>query len=304
LVQPRPVNLNVLVAESERMLARLIGEDIELITFLSPDLGHATADPGQMHQVLMNLVVNARDAMPHGGKIVITTRNVDKGDCAFVYLGVTDYGSGMTDEVKQHLYEPFFTTKDPGKGTGLGLATVYGIVHQVGGRIEVESQVGRGTTIHIYLPRVDPVISEPAGIPAPITALRGSETVLVVEDQDSVRQLAVKILENYGYHVLHASNGPDAIRLADGYPAKIHLLLTDIIMPVMDGRVLAIKIKATRPEIKVLYVSGYSEEKIGHSMAPDADLTHLAKPFTPVALAAKVRQILGEGESTRSMGMG
>jgi PAS domain S-box-containing protein len=301
LVRPRAVNLNALVTESERMLERVIGEDIELVTRLNPELGQATCDPGQMHQVLMNLVVNARDAMPQGGKIVVETRNIPdaEGTGACVYLSVTDYGVGMSDDVKQHLYEPFFTTKDTGKGTGLGLATVYGIIQQIGGRIEVESELGRGTTFHIYLPRTDLAATEPPTTPVPAAELRGSETVLVVEDQEAVRHLAITILKNYGYRVLQATNGPEAIALANGYKGTIHLLLTDIIMPSMDGRVLAKHMKTARPEIKVLYVSGYSEDKIGHGQLLDADLDYIAKPFTPTALAARIRQILGSERGSR-----
>ena len=296
VVRPKPLSLNLLVAEAEKMLERLIGEDIELITRMSPDLGLAIADPGQIHQVLMNLVVNARDAMPHGGSVTVETKNVEMdGEASFVYLGVADTGTGMSDEVKDHLYEPFFTTKDPGKGTGLGLATVYGIVQQTGGRIEVASELGRGTTFHIYLPRVKPASIDKSGSPAPAGLLRGSETVLLVEDQEAVRQLARTILESYGYRVLQASNGPEAMALAEQYPAAIHMLLTDIILPIMDGRVLADKLRAVRPETKVLYISGYSEEKIGASRGSESDLAYLSKPFTSEALAARVREILAGG---------
>ena len=296
-LRSKPVNLNLLIAESEKMLERLIGEDIQLITRLSPELGYVTADPSQVHQVLMNLVVNARDAMPQGGKVIVETRNVEEYETAnaFVYLGVTDSGTGMSDEVKQHLFEPFFTTKDTGKGTGLGLATVYGIVHQIGGRIDVASELGKGTTFHIHLPRVKPALPERPDAPVLATALRGCETVLVVEDQDAVRQLVVTILQNYGYRVLQASNGPDAMALAERSSAVIHLLLTDVIMPLMDGRVLAEKLRAIRPGIKVLYVSGYSEEKIGLGRALEADWAFLSKPFTPEVLATRVREILAEG---------
>jgi PAS domain S-box-containing protein len=296
-LQPKPVNLNLVVSESARMLERLIGEDIQLITRLSPNLGYVTADSGQLHQVLMNLVVNARDAMPQGGKVIIETRNVDPDETgnARVYLGVTDSGTGMSNEVKQHLFEPFFTTKDPGKGTGLGLATVYGIVHQIGGRIDVASELGNGTTFHIYFPLVQPSLPEQPETPTVASAPGGWETVLVVEDQDAVRQLAVTILQNYGYKVLQASNGPDAIALAERHSAVIHLLLTDVIMPLMDGRVLADRLRVTRPGIKVLYVSGYSEEKIGLGRAMEADLAYMTKPFTPEVLATRVREILSEG---------
>jgi CheY-like chemotaxis protein len=198
----------------------------------------------------------------------------------------------MTEDVKQHLFEPFFTTKDEGKGTGLGLATVYGIVHQNGGRIEVTSTLGHGTAFQIYLPRIQSNSVELPEIPDPAVSLRGSETVLVVEDQDAVRDLACIILESYGYRVLQATNGPEAMAVAEGYPAIIHLLMTDIILPVMDGRVLADNLRAVRPETKVLYVSGYSEERIGHNRALGGDLAYLSKPFSAEVLARRVREVL------------
>ncbi|MBZ5626600.1 MAG: CHASE2 domain-containing protein [Acidobacteriia bacterium] len=306
LVQPKALDLNLVVADAEKMFRRLIGEDIEVITQLSPALGQVMADPGHWHQVLMNLVVNARDSMPHGGKVIIETKNVEvdgdsAGQCpdlaagSYVYLGVTDTGMGMSKEVKQHLFEPFFTTKEPGKGTGLGLATIYGIVQQSAGWIEVTSDPGQGTAFHIYLPRIQPDLAKQpsAGLPAP--AQRGSETVLVVEDQDAVRHLISNILEGYGHHVLQASSGPDAIALAERYPDTIHLLLTDVVLPLMNGRVVAEELRAARPGIKVLYISGYTEETIGERGVLDSDLAYLQKPFTPEALAAKVRETLADG---------
>jgi PAS domain S-box-containing protein len=292
LVKPRQLSLNLVVTEAEKMLDRVIGEDIDLVTRLSPDLALVVADPGQMHQVVMNLVVNARDAMPNGGQVIVETKNAEHEVC----LGVTDTGTGMSEEVLAHLFEPFFTTKEPGKGTGLGLATIYGIVHQSGGRIEVKSKVGKGTTFLVYLARVESATPEGSDSPAPVTSLRGWETILVVEDQEAVRQMTVAILESYGYLVLQAPNGPEALAMAEKYSAPIHLLLTDIVLPLMDGRVLADKLRAVRPDTKMLYVSGYSEEKIGRRSPFEGDKAYLAKPFTSTALAARVREILAEGE--------
>jgi PAS domain S-box-containing protein len=306
LIQPRALDLNLVVAEAEKLFRRLIGEDIELITQLSPDLGQVMADPGHLHQILMNLVVNARDSMPQGGKIVIETKNVevvgnsaarspDLAAGSYVYLGVTDTGIGMSKEVKQHLFEPFFTTKAPGMGTGLGLATTFGIVQQSGGWIGASSEVGQGAAFHIYLPRIVPDLEERPRPGPPAAALRGSETVLVVEDQDAVRQLVCNILEGCGYRILEASSGPDAIRLAQGYPDAIHLLLADVVLPLMNGRVLAEEMRASRPGIKVLYVSGYTEDMIGRHGVLDSHQAYLQKPFTPEALAAKVRETLADG---------
>ncbi len=303
MVQPNPLNLNQVVRETEKMCGRLIGEDIVLTTRLDASLGTVMADAGQMHQVLMNLVVNARDSMPHGGTVIIETKNIDADEAlagripnmvpgAYVYLGVTDTGTGMSDEVKRHLFEPFFTTKEPGKGTGLGLATTYGIVRECGGSIGVTSELERGTAFHIYLPRLEAGVGSEPGESALPPALRGSETVLVVEDQDAVRKLATTVLESQGYRVLQASSGPDAIALAEGYPEAIHLLLTDVVLPYMDGRVLAEKLRAARPGLAVLYISGYTEERIGEAGTLDRALDYLPKPFTPEALGARVRQAL------------
>jgi len=202
--------------------------------------------------------------------------------------------------VKSRLFEPFFTTKDQGKGTGLGLATVYGIVNQAGGRIEVVSEPGRGTAFHIYLARIEPSPSQQTNPSVPARTLRGTETVLVVEDQRAVRELAMTILESYGYCVLQASNGLDAIELAEHFRGTIHLLLTDVILPLMDGRVLADRLRLARPDIRVLFVSGYSEERLGHNTAPDSTLAYLSKPFNSETLAVRVREILSEGESHRA----
>ena len=305
LVQPKALDLNLVVVEAEKLFGRLIGEDIELITRLGAGVGQVMADAGQLHQVLMNLVVNAHDSMPNGGKVIIETKNVEvDADFvsrlpelavgSYVYLGVTDTGTGMSDQVKQHLFEPFFTTKAPSKGTGLGLATVYGIVHQSAGWIGVTSELGEGTTFHIYLPHIKSDSLEQPGASAPAPALGGSETVLVVEDQDAVRRLVSTILEGQGYRVIQASNGPDAIALAERYPKTIHLLLTDVILPLMDGRVLADKVRTTRPEIAILYMSGYTDERISQSGVLDRNSAYLPKPFTADALAAKVRETLAD----------
>jgi CheY-like chemotaxis protein len=258
-----------------------------------------------MHQVLMNLVVNARDSMPRGGRLTIETRNVDVDegfsrqhpDVApgrYVYLGVTDTGTGMSEEVKQQIFEPFFTTKEKGKGTGLGLATVYGIVRHSEGWIRVDSAPGAGSTFHIYLPRTQLVVEAAATVPSADLA-KGSETVLLVEDEDAVRELTEQMLKDHGYQVLQAGSGAEALELATSYPGTIHLLMTDVILPQMNGRALAETLWSTRPEIKVLYMSGYSEDVIGQG-GRDRRAAYLAKPFSSVDLAAKVRQTLaGEG---------
>ena len=303
MVRPQPVNLNSLILEAQNILQRMIGEDVQLTTQLSPDLDSVVADPGQIQQVLMNLLVNARDAMPRGGQLVVETRNVP-GDAngPLVCLSVTDTGTGMSEEVKRHLFEPFYTTKEQGKGTGLGLATVYGIVQQSGGRIEASSAVGKGTTFRVYLPAVrsaaastEPAVREPS--------LEGSQTVLVVEDQDAVRQLARTILESYGYRILEASSGPDALALAEQYPAPIHLLLTDVVLPLMSGRTLSSKLTAARPTMKVLFISGYSGEGYENDATGEGEAC-LLKPFTAEALAGRVRQILSETDSRRGHATG
>jgi PAS domain S-box-containing protein len=291
LAKLEPLDLNVVVLEAEKMFGPLIGEDVELITRLSPALGRVMADSVQLHQILMNLLVNARDAMPRGGKIVIETKNVEDD----VYLGVTDTGTGMSDEVKRHLFEPFFTTKEPGKGTGLGLATIYGIVQQSGGRIEVSSSLGQGATFHIYLPCVTAQRSAQSGASDPGRIMRGAGTVLVVEDQEAVRRYLRVALEDFGYNVLLAANGPDALALSGQFAGRIDLLLVDLVLPLMNGRELAEKLKRARPELKVLFTSGYAEETMG-SRGIAGDLPYLPKPFNRQMLAARVRDALSPGE--------
>jgi PAS domain S-box-containing protein len=304
LVRPRPLSPNEVVTGAEKMFGRLIGEDIALTLNLSPDVGTVMADLGQLQQVLMNLVVNARDGMPQGGALTIETRNVEIAGSFlgqdpelppghYVYIGVADTGIGMGEDVKKHLFEPFFTTKEQGKGTGLGLATAYGIVRQSGGWIGVSSELGHGATFHICLPRIVTEAADEAIPAAAVPASRGRETILVVEDQQAVRQFAKTVLEGHGYRVLEVSNGPDAIALVEHYPDVIHLLLTDIVLPLMSGRVLAEKLTAARPAIRVIFMSGYSEEMLGNHGVLAGELPYLPKPFSPEALAAKVRETLG-----------
>lgn len=302
LVQPRILNLNRVITDVENMLRRLIGEDVELIIKVSPDLGNIKADVGQLQQIIMNLAVNSRDAMPQGGSIIIETSNVlldedyrlahpEVQPGAYVMLAVTDTGTGMTPEVKQRIFEPFFTTKPTGSGTGLGLSTVHGMVRQSGGWIWVYSEPGSGTTFKIYLPVTDDAVPRPH--PIVKTDVRGNETILVVEDQDDVRALAVTVLEQCGYRVLSAAKGEDAIALAKGFGGTIHLLLTDIVMPGMNGRELAKQLAAERA-LRVLFMSGYTENAIAHRGILDTGIDYIQKPFTPDSLAEKVREVLGQ----------
>ena len=273
VLQPKVVDLNALVLDMDKLLRRLIGEDVELATVLDPTLGRVTADPGQLEQVIVNLAVNARDAMPQGGKLTLETRNIDLDSSytlehslvkpgPYVQLTVSDSGIGMDEETQAHAFEPFFTTKPRGQGTGLGLAMVYGTVKQSGGFIWVYSEPGRGATFKIYLPRVDAPV-ESAAPPAPVERPpRGSETVLLAEDEPAVRAIARQALERQGYTVLAAPSGADALALAAQHGATIHLLLTDVVMPGMSGRDLADRLTAQRPGIRVLYISGYTDNAI------------------------------------------
>src|SRR5216110_1967201 len=303
VIAPRVVNLSAVVAGVEKMLRRVIGEDVDLVTVLDPGVGSVRADVGQLEQVLMNLVVNARDAMPTGGRLTVETANVehdpeyarDREAAAvrrFAMLAVTDTGCGMDEATKARIFEPFFTTKETGKGTGLGLATVYGIVKQAGGFIWVYSEPGRGTTFKVYLPRVEEP-AEPAAAPmATVEPLRGTETVLVVEDAASVRMVTRQVLERYGYAVLEAPNGETALRLAAKHHGRIHLLLTDVVMPGLSGRQLAEQLAQLRPDMKVLYASGYADQAIVHHGILESGIAYLQKPFTPETLARSVRQVL------------
>jgi PAS domain S-box-containing protein len=306
MLAPKIVDLNSVVTENVKMLTRLIGEDIDLVMVPGTDIGAVKADPGQIEQVIMNLAVNARDAMPHGGKLTIETANVTldanyarfhapvkPGD--YVMLAISDTGVGMDADTQAHIFEPFYTTKGL-KGTGLGLSTVYGIVKQSEGYIWLYSEAGKGTSFKIYLPRfsatgealaTQPALAAEADQPSP-----GHETILLVEDEENLRRLARQYLENQGYNVIDAPDGSTAIQISQAHKGPIHLLLTDVIMPGMNGRELANKVSPTRPEMRVLYMSGYTENHIGHNGTLDEGITLLQKPFTLPALKAKVREML------------
>jgi PAS domain S-box-containing protein len=299
---PVALDLNVLVARMDNMLRRLIGEDIELASAPAPGLACVRTDPGQIEQVIMNLAVNARDAMPSGGKLTIETANVDLDESyaarhpdvrpgPHVMLAVTDEGIGMDEEVQARLFEPFFTTKERGKGTGLGLATVYGIVRQSGGHIRVHSQVGRGTTFRIYLPRLEGPVETTAQA-ARLLPPSGNETVLLVEDEDAVRGLVRQELEARGYTVLEGRSGNEALALCDRHPGRIDLLLTDVVMPGLSGPALAARLAATRGGMRVIYMSGYTDRAFSQQGFLDPGTPFLEKPFALEALLRKVREVL------------
>jgi signal transduction histidine kinase len=304
VLQLRPVNVNAVVVDVERMLRRLIGEDISLTTNLDSDLALINADAGQLEQVLINLAVNSRDAMPGGGALTITTANAnlshEHGDRhlgaapgRYVMVAVTDTGSGMTKEVQQRLFEPFYTTKEVGKGTGLGLATVHGIVKQSGGDIYVYSELGHGTTFKVYFPCMTKVVDlmmTTAEYRA--VAPRGSETILVAEDDDSLRALGSRVLVALGYKVLLARTGREAMRIVANHQGPIHLIATDVVMPEMNGSQLVEKVLEARPDIRVLFMSGYTDDEVMRRGVIDGQTAFLQKPFTPDLLAHKVREVL------------
>jgi signal transduction histidine kinase len=304
LVQPRVLDINQIVVGMERMLRRVLPENVELSLVTSRSLGTVSADPGQIEQTVMNLLVNAKDALPRGGKVVVVTENVtlDAASAAlhhgatagpYVMLAVTDDGVGMDEATAARVFEPFFTTKAPGRGTGLGLSTVYAIVKQMGGYLSVESALGRGTTFKVYFPMsaapVDPFWSD---LPPSAKALRGSETVLLVEDEDQVRAVMRAILRRYGYNVLEAQNGGEAFILAEAFADRIDLLVTDVVMPRVSGREVVDRLVSMRPGLKVLYVSGHADDGGEPRGEPDSEFALLPKPITPDALARKVREVL------------
>ena len=309
-INPETVNLNDIVKDMEKMLKRLIGEDIKLVTELDENLGLIMIDPTQVTQVIMNIVVNAKDAMPNGGVLTIETRNVifnteyaskhldtkiEKGE--YVMLAISDTGVGMDEETKSHIFEPFFTTKGPGKGTGLGLSTVYGIIKQHKGYIWVYSQPGKGTTFKIYFP----MLKKTEGIKIKNEAtvkenIRGKETVLLVEDEDLVREMISNTLTDLGYNILPAANPREAMRILDERDNSIDIVVTDVVLPEMNGNELVRIIKEKLPSVKVLYVSGYTDKGIVSGGVLKKGINYLQKPFTPVSLAKKIRQILDRAE--------
>jgi PAS domain S-box-containing protein len=305
MLAPKIIDLNAVVTENLKMLTRLIGEDIDLVMVPASELGPVKADPGQIEQVILNLAVNARDAMPHGGKLTIETSNVSLDESyaryhagvrpgEYVMLAISDTGSGMDAETQSHIFEPFFSTKGT-KGTGLGLSTVYGIVKQSGGYIWVYSEPGKGTTFKVYLPRIVELGEFVAAQPAeatPQTQKQPMETILIVEDETNLRRMARQFLENQGYTVLEAADGAAALQICVAHPGRIHLVLTDVIMPGMNGRELAQRILEQRPDARVIYMSGYTENAIGTNGTLEVGTTLLQKPFTLQALKQRVREVL------------
>jgi CheY-like chemotaxis protein len=305
MLAPKVLNIQTIMTDMETILRRLIGEDIVLEAVSAPSLGHVKADRSQIEQVVMNLAINARDAMPKGGRLTIEASNVEIGSDVphqpmvvapgkYIMLAVTDNGCGMNDETRAHIFEPFFTTKEKGKGTGLGLATVYGIVKQSGGYIWVYTEPGIGTTFKIYLPRIDEeeslsgICSDSASTSSP----RGSEVVLLVEDEKGVRELTREYLEMSGYTVLEADDGSSALGIAREYKGPIHVLITDVVMPGLSGRELSEQVANLRPEIKVLYMSGYTDQSAFRNGILDKGAELLQKPFGMSTLASKLREIL------------
>jgi nitrogen-specific signal transduction histidine kinase/CheY-like chemotaxis protein len=303
VLEPRVLNLNSVLADIEKMLRRLIGEDVELVSTLKPDVGRVKVDPGQIEQVIMNLALNARDAMPEGGKLLIETSNVEIDEKyvrshspmmpgKYVMVAVSDTGCGMDLDTQAHIFEPFFTTKEEGRGTGLGLATVYGIVKQSGGFIWVYSEPGRGSTFKIYLPFIEENV--PKAKPAKVRTkqVKGSETVLVVEDEGGVRSLVCQTLASQGYKVLEAAGAAQALKISEQHTEPIHLLLTDVVMPQTDGKKLAMRLSTLHPETKVLYMSGYTDDAIVRHGILNVGTSFLQKPFLPRVLLLKIREVL------------
>ena len=305
ILETKVLDLNSIIKDVDEMLHRIIGEDIELVTLLGGDLGRVKTDRGEIEQVLMNLGVNARDAMPNGGILTIETANVildDEYACThidvkpgqYVMLSVSDTGYGMIPEVRERVFEPFFTTKEKGQGTGLGLSTVYGIVKQSGGNICIHSEPGHGTTFKIYLPQVDEPLDELGESPRIDGIPRGNETILIVEDDEAVRKLAVRVLEKQGYTVLEANQEYEALNFCKERKEPVHLILTDVVMPGMNGRQLIECLKEVRQDFKVLYMSGYTDDAIVHHGVLEMGVDFIRKPFTFEGLARRVREVLNK----------
>jgi two-component system, cell cycle sensor histidine kinase and response regulator CckA len=302
VLEPQRLDLNLLVADMEKMLQRLIGENVRLITILQPGLNWVLADPGQIDQIIMNLAVNGRDAMPKGGRLTLQTRDLEldaktqsgQPPGRYVLLAVTDTGCGMTPKVQARIFEPFFTTKGVGQGTGLGLAMVSGIVQQNGGHIVVHSLPGIGTTFKIYLPAVGELAKQPLQSPAPVKPVRSSETILLVEDEASVREITALLLVSLGYQVKEASSGQEALHLAQGNREKIDLLMTDVLMPGMSGNEVAEVLRASDAGLKVLFLSGHSGDTLARHGVVHTEVAFLQKPFTLDALSRKLREVLDQ----------
>jgi PAS domain S-box-containing protein len=308
MLATKVLDLNTIVTDMQKMLQRLIGEDIKLVTALEPALAAVKVDPGQIEQVIMNLAVNARDAMPEGGTLTIETANTELDELytaaypelrpgSYVLLAISDTGCGMDETVKARLFEPFFTTKEVGKGTGLGLATVYGIIKQSGGHIAVYSEVGHGTTFKVYLPLAEGNVAAQSAATKPDELAPGTETVLLVEDEDRVRVLTRRLLEKNGYKVVEALNGVEALQYFDGNPEPVDLIISDVVMPEMSGPQLAQQIRLRQPDLKVLFLSGYTDSALIHNGVLNVEKNFLQKPFTPDALARKVREVLDTAHS-------
>jgi two-component system cell cycle sensor histidine kinase/response regulator CckA len=302
ILQPRPLDLNAVVASLEMMLRRLIGGQANLVCDYGSDIGVVNADPGQLEQTIVNLVLNARDAMPHGGTVTISTGSMERYESSaeqldvhpgqYVRLSVEDTGTGLEPQTQAHMFEPFFTTKRLGEGTGLGLSTVFGIVQQSGGHIGVESELGHGTTFHIYFPRVSAIALPVSRNPPPSSAPAGTETTLVVEDEDSVRSLIAGVLRELGYTVVEAKNGVEALELHARHPSPIAFMITDVVMPGLTGPALAQRLAPLAPQMKVLFISGYAADTLLRRGALEDGVAFLQKPFTPDVLAIKAREIL------------
>jgi two-component system cell cycle sensor histidine kinase/response regulator CckA len=303
IVEPRALNLKDVVADTDSLLRRVIGEDIDLVTLSDPEVGSVKADPGQITQLLLNLAVNARDAMPTGGRLTIEIRNVyvdssyaqahvEVRPGPYVLLAVSDTGCGIPPDVLPRIWEPFFTTKEVGKGTGLGLAVVHGVVKQAGGHIQVYSEPGRGATFKVYLPQVRERPSSGKSLPGLKVMPHGTETVLLVEDEEAVRRLARHVLAGCGYTVLEAGDGAEALRIAEQHPGQIDLLVTDVVMPRLGGRKLAGHLAGSHPGLKILFLSGYTDDAVVRHGILEAEVPFLQKPYSPAVLAQKVREVL------------